>query len=707
MTTIYTSGVQEAIGITISAPLYPKLDPALNDFYIPVNEDPSLRPPPFNPAFKDNFPHSSPSFDSSVNSIHALTLPTQIELDPLVSSTHHETLPFFSTEIYPKLADNFSSYFFTEDLTALPPIVPEEFKAPFPVLPTQFWYEINELTASHFVNFNPWQVSEDHPIHALIGKIMNEIVSKFSKEASHDAFLNELALCEKAIFEIEQLPTIDQESKKKLEIGLRDAFSKHIEIFEANKLGETYQKTGLIPNYIEIIPACLQQFATRGGYYKPSYIIHHGGELLTSVRYHFCQALNANFNQLNVGPLTLDQHLSFCNALIKQMLQGFDATPNVKANLEFDAHQTMTTSLHEHYAPLFKQAYETGQPLPCDLSQLLDSFYNLASNNNYLILDQDPRKTFIEAVFGTDNVEVLRNTCLEQQRTQPLPSQPPIQPPRGIWSKLNIFSKQPTKVQLENKNELLKINQQLEIIDQLEVYMTRGQGNGLFASAPTLFEETKLYPDLDTSSLDVKTAIPLLIHTSAQTQAPSKVTMTFPALPKKSKPTGSYVHLAFRDLLERTTDDKDLYEQFPKPVQRDLMRHLFNIRIIGPAEQRIETAFKRNVDGKTVPHINHLYRRELEKLDKQLKSEQKTPKQLQGEEILQLYYQGKQNDKAFLEKLDSFPASKLFLYYVWEIAKNANVEMLDTETDWARNRYKDPEFIHLTMQALERFLHTS
>lgn len=726
------------LGTGHSEPLYPQY-PGLSALLAqPDLAQPDLPtwPPSINPDYNPSAVHLDPppSFGSVVGSVYPLTLATQLDTSQHVPSTCKET-PSLYPSAYPKLPVFYSSFQFKprESLCSLPPVVSPDYMAAVPVLSRQTLTQIDQLTSLDYDDYHPWQNDESNPVHAIITKVMNEVTNKFPKDATPEGFMNRLAFCEKAIFEIEQLPTLTSENKVMLELGIRDSLAKYIEVFEANKLGDVYESTKVIPNHLESIPFYLNQFATRGGYYLPSRTVDQLGELLNTIRHHFSTTLTEAFARQNIASLPLSEQFTRCHALIQEQLKPFASSPAIMARLEFAAHQALTQSLVEHHAPLCNEAYEKGQPLPIDLSQMLDGLYFLATNNGSFILydGQDPRQTFIESVFGTDNIGELRQQIQQRaiheiamiERASTATSAP-VQP-KSFWSKFNFFSKEPSPEELARQAASRKATALSQVdakqqaqglaIDQLEGYMTRPQQpittlDQFKPSAPPFDEVASLYPQLPvthpTPAVGDKPVSVLPTVSAIHTAASNKVILTFPAIPKKPKPTGSYIHIAFHDLLERTAADEDLFAQFPKPVQRDLMRHLFHTRLVGPAEARIEAAFQKNVDGKKVVHINHLYTRELAQLDKQLKTAKQTPEQLQGEEILNLYYQGKQNDETFLDKLSVYPVSELFLYYVWDIAKNANVEIPDTDHDWARGHYKDPHFVHLTMQALERLLHT-
>ncbi|MBS0652538.1 MAG: hypothetical protein JSR39_03330 [Verrucomicrobia bacterium] len=722
------------LGTVQGEPLYPQY-PGLSALL--AQPDLPTWPPSITPDYNPSAVHLDPppSFSSIVGSVYPLTLASQLDTPQHVPSTCNGTGSLYPVT-YPKIAHIHSSWEFRnrEQLCQLPPVVSPDYMAAVPVLSSQLLTQIDQLKVMDYDEYHPWQNDESNPVHAIITKVMSEVTAKFPKDATPEGFMNRLAFCEKAINEIELLPTLISENKVMLELGIRDSLAKYIEVFEANKLGDVYESTKVIPNHLENIPFYLNQFATRGGHYLPSRVVDQLGELLNTIRHHFSTSLSETFARQNIASLPLSEQFTRCHALIKEQLQPFASSPAILMRLEFAAHQALTQSLIEHHAPLCKEAYEKGQPLPLDLSYMLDNLYFLASNNSSFILyeGQDPRQSFVQSVFGTDNIADLREQIKQRaigeiamiEHASTAIGEPAK--PKGFFSMFNFFSKEPSPEELARQAASRKATALSQVdakqkaqglaIDQLEGYVT-GQQQPITMpeqfkpSAPPFDMVESLYPQLSTTQPSLVVADkPASLQPTLSAINPvasNKVTLTFPEVPKKPKPTGSYVHIAFHDLLERTKADEDLFAQFPKPVQRDLMRHLFHTRLVGPAEARIEAAFQKNVDGKKVAHINHLYTRELAQLDKQLKTTTRTPEQLQGEEILNLYYQGKQNDGTFLDKLSAYPVTELFLYYVWDIAKNANVEIPETDHDWARGHYKDPHFVHLTMQALERLLHTS
>ena len=184
-----------------------------------------------------------------------------------------------------------------------------------------------------------------------------------------------------------------------------------------------------------------------------------------------------------------------------------------------------------------------------------------------------------------------------------------------------------------------------------------------------------------------------------------------PAAPEpieSAEPIISYIDFAFPELLRQGLNGKALYKQFSKEVKRDVIHHLYSLELAGDIEKRVEKAFKKNLHKKGERDIEALYLNELRTLDRELSSTAHTDAQQHGEEILKLYYLGTPftNPALFAKKVSEFPPKKRFLGYMHELAIAAEVEGAANQHNWARKHYKNPHFAHLTVQALERYLHT-
>ncbi len=629
-----------------------------------ANVDFVERSPSMNP--EDASPFPPPSFDSTVDSIHSLTMGAQFEGKQCTPSTSKGKAGLHQS-IYPKVPEIVRSCDFRTPacIAQLPPVVPNEYIATEQVLSWQLLEQIKQLTMDSFDKYHPWKYDEEHPVHAIIDQVVREVTSKFSQDDSAQGIMDRFRLCEKAIHEFERLPNLASaggDAAALLELGIRDRLVKRIEVFEATRLKREYKSTKVIPeHFLKNASFFLRQFVMRGGHYRASEAVLNAEGLFLPIYHSFCEDLEEKFNQQNIFTLPLSEQFPRTQALIANQLLPYASNPDMFNHLQCAVHLSMVQIFTNQYTPLFKRAYENGEPLPFDLHKILDGLHDLAFDNQKFFLDRDPRKTFIETVFGGDDIIELRQRAAKAaiEGASTLLSEP-LQP-RNFWQRLiNPFGKplvpKPSVIaQVSEKEKLQNL-----AIDDLEKYMTR-----------------------------------VIVE---------PINLTFPKLPGNEKPVLSYVDIAFPDVLESTASNEDLLKQFPIRIQRDILRHLRYSRIIGPIENCVEATFKKNVGKKNVPHVNILYKEKLYALEEELKIAKQTPEQQQAEELLRLYYKGKQNEATFIDKLSAFPPSNVFLYLFWRIAVKANVKIAEGENDWAREHYKDKHFVHLTMHALEWYL---
>jgi len=157
--------------------------------------------------------------------------------------------------------------------------------------------------------------------------------------------------------------------------------------------------------------------------------------------------------------------------------------------------------------------------------------------------------------------------------------------------------------------------------------------------------------------------------------------------------------LNFDDLLDQDERDSEAWNSLPAIVQKDVLRHCIHLPSChGAAEELACRLFK-----------------EPEEFELQLKlcglqaspvktglSEQFIKK---GEALLQLYYSN--NDPLdFIEQFSSLPKEARFLQYVYEMAKAAGVQIESWDHRFAENNFMKIQMIGLSVQALERCLHT-
>jgi hypothetical protein len=188
--------------------------------------------------------------------------------------------------------------------------------------------------------------------------------------------------------------------------------------------------------------------------------------------------------------------------------------------------------------------------------------------------------------------------------------------------------------------------------------------------------------------------------------APTVVTPSFkvrPVIQVDNTQPVSYVDIVFADLLNK--DDAEVWNQLPAVNQRDVLRHVYYMpRLKGKAEDVAMRIFK---DRYTEMHsdLNKLNQTVRGKTARNLDPEFKT----KAEELLNFFYSIKIKDyPLFLQKLRALPVSKEpnFLKYFYESAKQSNVPIEKWDHRWAEYHWHESNYLLISMQALERCLHT-
>ncbi len=759
--------------------LYPTFDgyPSLAPLSNPTSDIP-FSIPPLNPSIPlapaPSFtPNTIPAsqFDTST---HAALLPLTVlslpnEATPSAPPADNELqMPFFRDiqEFIPQHNHNLS-----------PGNVPQEILAEAPILSEGLLQAVDHLEPQAFGNYHPWMPTEGHPVHVLIKQMAEEIYPKLLENATSTLPIERLKICEKAIFETSNLPTLSYHDKGMIELGLRHALAQHLIKIEATQLGTEFTYPG---NGAELC-ANLQQLERNILLFSTRFYFFHSGitnafdsliaNVSEKVQSGIVQRIQGEFSSgSSFNSLPFNEQVTRCNEVIQSELEtllptaarGHVLTPASKAWVIFHpaTYRSAAQLLVTENTPLFKTAFEQGRPLPANLEMILNGLYTLASNNNTYFLLEDPRRTFIEAVFGTADITALQeqvNTEAEQERTA-LEASVPKEPVFAFVKRL--FKQAPSAAQVTLANQQINEKQtaKTNIVRELQYYMypdTRQEGLDLDLSSVSTPSTTPEVIDTGSSTAETTPPPSTLISTPTPTEilspppslpitpaitptptpppaplprtpviTPAPVTTiasssasssapTRTPTPRSSsstptpstKPMASYAHIAFKDLLERDLSGDSLYKELSNVQKRDVIRHLFYISLKGPVETSIEAAFMKRVNRTTIPYVNTLYDRELNQLGNKIPKSAHSENAKLGEAILNDYYAGKQNSVEFTQKLDRFATDARFLSFVQDQAIAASVKT--SGKDWALNNLKKPTYVHLTMQALERYLHTA
>lgn len=621
--------------------------------------------------------------------------------------------------------------------------VPKSYKAAISVLSQELLDNIDKLTTENYRYYNPRQVNDKQRVHMIITNIITEITEKFPRAST----LEYLSFCEKAIHEIEKLQGINQENKVMLELGIRYTFSKQMEIFNENYVKSEVEKAKKIPlnittfvNYIGSIVHHMNQFETRGGSYQPSNL-NPLDKLLNPIKNDLNKNLEEAFDQQNLGNLPLLMQYAKYNTLIHEKLKPYKGT-NLFDHLDKAANQSMIEFFYKRYEPLFKEAYKNGEALPFALSDMLAILDDgQASNHGQFelytigIRQQD----FILSVFDSYNCEELKKQVKQNAQTEKaaiengsMPTQTRVAS-RSSWAKLNIFSKAPATSALTQVN--CKEQNQLSAIEELEKFLLGTVPTKPIELGCVIPEENKsglkgndcdkaAASSASLSHFKIQPSAPPLIDGHAKRDIPmpsdNKVRPTsFLPLSQRdfyndSYPKASYIDLEFKHLLENGQSDEDLYDNLPQQAKQDVLSHIIDCNLfLGKLEQRVANMFERlfhankemvatsNIDSPIALAFSYWMWVSKNAL---LNRKALTPLQTQYSKLIELYHAGQHNCPTFLDTLKTLPVDEEFLYSVWELATAAKVEMSPTDYDWARNHYQDPEFVHLTVQSVERML---
>jgi hypothetical protein len=210
---------------------------------------------------------------------------------------------------------------------------------------------------------------------------------------------------------------------------------------------------------------------------------------------------------------------------------------------------------------------------------------------------------------------------------------------------------------------------------------------------------TPTYPPIQQVASEVTTPAIIIPHTDPVAAVqPLKFQATDPKVPMIS-----YVDIAFKELLKQGSDETK-WRSLPPIVQKDVLRHVhYRSSLKGKAEELARRIFKN--DGWAIYQ-------EATSSNKQYLQAPVTGLQENfvstGQELIDLYYSdkivGKFHD--FIQRFQAFPKVPLFYQYVYEMAVAANVHIESWDHNFAEYNWDKPGILHLSVQALERCLHT-
>lgn len=197
--------------------------------------------------------------------------------------------------------------------------------------------------------------------------------------------------------------------------------------------------------------------------------------------------------------------------------------------------------------------------------------------------------------------------------------------------------------------------------------------------------------------------------------APAQVLNSAPALeeltPRKPEPVRilatsdniplvSYINIAFANCIQAANDDLTIWNSLPDLIKKDALRHCYYLsNYNGKAEEIAARLFK------TTTQVGiELKSLENNPLSRKAKTGLSPAFIEKGEALLQMYYSS--NRLKFYQEFHSLPKEPLFYKYVYEMAKAAGIHIESWDHHFAEYNWNKITMMNLSVQALERCLHT-
>ncbi len=207
----------------------------------------------------------------------------------------------------------------------------------------------------------------------------------------------------------------------------------------------------------------------------------------------------------------------------------------------------------------------------------------------------------------------------------------------------------------------------------------------------------------NSDALEIIRSLPSVPSNSPAIIEPVKIRATDLTLPLVS-----YVNIAFAYVFSNPGSDLEKWNKLPEIVQRDVLRHCFHFGVgncAGEAEELACRVFN--------SRLSTTFQNEFKKIDKK----KFAPVAVglsdhfvqTGTRLLELFYSKEtvNNPGAFMQQFRTLPEEGRFFHYVYDMAKLAKIHIEDWDTEFAKYNWSRPGMMNLSIQALERCLHTT
>ncbi len=589
-----------------------------------------------------------------------------------------------------------------------------------------------------FLDFN------NNPMHCELKKISDTLLSHYSTMT----LTAKMQKLESAVAEIiyETIPEAYRDAQlhiyeqtpryELLEIALRNHLLQGILQEQRELVQKSYQEQGIFPSDLGAREVAVYTFATKNNFYvspimDPLHLWITPQTLLEQVK----ESVVSQAEFLSRSEF-LNQTIKSYNEHIQKTFQSMQLEPfsHFSCQLEYAIREAFVATLirengsyfrerfYKHGADSFEEIQTAGESLHRFLSkdfQTDPSFLpEIAMLVNIFDIDftqQNPFETVLNKV-ETNKQERLR--ALENHK--PKKTFRLVDPFVKKFRELK-YGKPATKQEIETYQEELAIRQKALIeAARSRISQLCNPLEYVAPSAPLWQEDESRPPSRAATANPLPQPVPLFSEPVQSTSAPirgsvqpspipvarqSFVALT-PSIEKRTYraidldiPLVSYTNSVFKELF-KPGQEKNSWNQLSALIQLDVLRHT-DLGCSGRAEAFARAHFQTTT--RIAQEINRL---------------KKTPKPTQamgvsdefvkkGEAFLILYYDRPHGTMDWRAEIEKLPLEPLFLKYVYELAKEAGVVIEAWDTEFAKYNWHHPGMIALSVQALERCLHTT
>ncbi len=457
----------------------------------------------------------------------------------------------------------------------------------------------------------------------------------------------------------------------------------------------------------------LYKFVTKGGHYLnlPSIPYLYQPLVDQGKAEEIVSNILTSILQKATGKMDLEKAISAYEPLISKELEKRNlGAPSIFANgVESEVRYILTETLLLNYVDKFQEDFTlTADMTFVKLTQAVEKLKMFLSKNQTFPLPFPLEASLIAHIFDLEadepkegpfstvikQIEADRKNALILLSKTPAPQ--PIELPSYL-SKLNKPLNKVNKIVKEYREGPASTKEGIEAFAEKRTRLVEAARTRYLALAgfPSAAQSTSVIMNDAAPSQPAAQPQPPVPAAALSAPAPAVQMPRVYTANDFEIPRISYVDIAFRDLFKKGEEAKS-WDSLGPIVQLDVLRHLSWLRSYpGRAEEyaRKRFPYMNLVDDQIKILEGSQMQRNVSGVDSAFAEK--------GEAFLNERYRDLSN------RIDSVPLEPVFLRYVYEMAKEAGVEIAEWDHDFAKNNYsKNIGMIGLSVQALERRLHT-